>query len=167
MVGKIIKHIATALAILSMGALSLPIFSTHVADGVALDLVIRGYNLVEFSPWGVIVLLTPPAMLGLMLSKLNNTVKTIGLLGLILLDGAALCGGVSAAYRWMYGVSGGSLESHVPCAALYVLLLGSAAVGFWLTANISSVGKWLQTFFIEEEEEKQESRVRVVVRKRS
>ena len=133
---KWFKYVGIMLSIVSLYSLSLPVYSTYITDGEACDMVIKGYNLVEFSPWGGIVLLTPLALLGLMLSKLKPAIKTIGLFGLLLLDGVALCGASISAYSWITGIATGFVE---PCMGhlIYALLFVLATFCFWTSCNFS------------------------------
>lgn len=150
MMKKIVKYSGIAFALLSLLSLSLPVFSTQITDGEACDLMVKGYNLVEFSPWGGIVLLTPLVLLGLMLSKLKNATKTVGLIILFVLNGVALCASTSAAYKWMCDVSTGFVEPHM-YHVIYALLLFVAMVCFFMWCNCSLNIKSLKDFFVEEE----------------
>lgn len=150
MMKKIVKYSGITFAILSLLTLSLPVFSTRITDGEACDLVVNGYNLVEFSPWGGIVLLAPLLLLGLMLSKLRNTTKTIGLIVLFALNGVALCASTSAAYKWMCDVSTGFVEPYM-YHVIYALLLFVAMICFFVWCNYSLNIKSLKDFFVGEE----------------
>ena len=145
MMKKIVKYSGIAFALLSLLSLSLPVFSTRITDGEACDLVVKGYNLVEFSPWGGIVLLAPLLLLGLMLSKLKNTTRTIGLIILFALNGVALCASTSSAYKWMCDVSAGFVEPHM-YHVIYALLLFVAMVCFFVWCNCSLNIKSLKDF---------------------
>lgn len=133
-INKILKFMSITLTLFSLASLSLPIYSTHITNGVACNLVIRGYNLVEFSSWGGIVVLAPLVLLGLMLSGLNNNIKTIGLLGLFILDGVALCCSTSAAYKWICEVSTTFVELHMN-HLVYALLYFIAMICFYIINN--------------------------------
>ena len=150
MMKKIVKYSAIAFALLSLLSLSLPVFSTRITDGEACNLVVKGYNLVEFSPWGGIVLLAPLLLLGLMLSKLRNTTKTVGLIILFTVNGVALYASTSSAYKWMCDISTGFVESHM-YHVIYALLLFVAMVCFFVWCNCSLNIKSLKDFFVDEE----------------
>ena len=147
---KIVKHIGIVFALLSLLSLFLPMFSTRITDGEFCNLVVKGYSLVEFSPWGGIVVLAPLVLLGLMLSKLRNTAQTVGLIVLFALNGVALCASTSAAYKWMCDVSAGFVE---PCMyhVIYALLLFAAMVCFFVWCNCSLNIKSLKDFFVGKE----------------
>ena len=131
------KYGGIVLAILSVLSLGLPLFSTTLATGEAGRLVVRGYNLVEFSPWGGVAVMVPMVLLGLALSKLNRHVKTMGLLGLCVLTGFALCGAVTAAQTWVRSAADGFVKPHM-CHWIYALLLFFATLCFYVENN----GNW-------------------------
>lgn len=147
---KIIKYSGITFALLSLLSLSSPMFSTRITDGEACNLIVKGYNLVEFSPWGGIVLLTPLVLLGLMLSKLKSDIKAIGLLGLLILDGVALCGATSAAYSWITDIATGFVKPHMG-HLIYALLLFLAMVCFFVSNNYSLNIKSLKNSRVDEE----------------
>ena len=150
MIKKIVKYSGIAFALLSLLSLSLPVYSTRITDGEACELVVKGYNFIEFSPWGGIVLLAPLVLLGLMLSKLRNTTKTAGLIILFALNGVALCASTSAAYKWMCDVSAGFVEPHM-YHVIYALLLFVAMLCLFVWCNCSLNIKSLKNFYVEEE----------------
>lgn len=149
-VKRIFRFLCAVLALLSLASLSLPIYSTYITDGEACDMVIKGYNLVEFSPWGGVVLLAPLVLLGLMLSKLKSSVKTIGLLGLLLLNSVALCGATSAAYSWITNIATGFVKPHMG-HLIYALLLFLAMVCLWLLYNALQDKTNIKNFFLKED----------------
>lgn len=135
---KTMKAVGVFSALLALATLFGPIYSTHIVGVESCNMVVKGYNLVEFSPWGSVVLLAPLVLIGLMLGKLKPTVKTVGALGLVLLDGVALSGAVAAAHTWISGVATGFVEpqSHHLIYAFFLLV---ATVCFWVSTNISLV----------------------------
>lgn len=135
MVQKLFRVLAITLSLSAIAALFLPIYSTNLTDGEACNLIVKGYNLVKFSPWGGVVVVAPFVLLGLMLSKLNDTIKMVGLLGLFTLNGVALCGSTSAAYKWICDASTGFVESHMN-HLIYALLLFGAMVCFHMINNV-------------------------------
>lgn len=149
-VRRIFRFLCAVLALLSLASLSLPIYSTYITEGEACDMVIKGYNLVEFSPWGGIVLLAPFVLLGLMLSKLQSSIKTIGLFGLLLLDGVALCGAVSAAYSWITDIATGFVEPRMG-HLIYATLLFLSLLCLWVSCNVLPDKISIKNFFLKED----------------
>ena len=147
---RILRFLCAFLTLLSLASLSLPIYSTYITDGEACDMVIKGYNLVEFSPWGGIVLLAPFVLLGLMLSKLKSSIKTIGLFGLLLLDGVALCGATSAAYSWITDIATGFVEPRMG-HLIYATLLFLLMLCLWVSYNVLPDKISIKNFFLKED----------------
>jgi len=58
MIRKTFKYFSMVLSVFSLITLWFPVFSTRITDGESWNMVVRGYNLAEFSPWGSVVLLT-------------------------------------------------------------------------------------------------------------
>ena len=133
---KILKLIGVFSALLATATLFGPVYSTYLADGEAGNVIVKGYNLVEFSSWGSVVLLVPLLLIGLMLGKLHPAVNTIGVLGLLLLNGVALSESVTAAHTWIAGVATGLVETHGH-HWMYVLLLLVSAVCCWVASNVT------------------------------
>lgn len=149
-INKILKIAGVILSVLTLYSLALPIYSTYISDGETCDIVVRGYNLVWFSPWGGVVVLAPLVLLGLMLSKFKSTIKTVGLLSLFVLNGVALCGAASAAYNWISKIATGFVEPHMS-HLIYVLLFFITTVCFWVSCNFSTNIPNLKDLFPKEE----------------
>ena len=145
-INKILKIAGIILSVLTLYSLALPIYSTYISC----DIVVRGYNLVEFSPWGGVVVLAPLVLLGLTLSKLRNTTKTVGLIGLLVLNGVALCGSTYVAHTWMCDIATGYVEPHMS-HLIYALLFTVATACFWVTYNFSPNITSLNDLFLKEE----------------
>ena len=131
---SLMKYGGIVLAVLSLLTLGLPLFSTTLTVGEAGRLVVRGYNLVEFSPWGGVAVVAPLVLLGLALSKLSRPVKTMGLLGLCVLTGFALCGAVAAAQTWVRSTADGFVEPHMS-HLFYAALFFFATLCFYVENN--------------------------------
>lgn len=135
---KVMKAVSVLSALLAMATLFGPIYSTYIAEGESCNMIVKGYNLVEFSPWGSVVLLAPLVLVALTLSKLKPTVKAVGTLALLLLTGVALSGSVVAAHTWICGVATGFVEPqghHL----IYALFLLVAVACSWVSTNVSLV----------------------------
>ena len=135
---KAMKAVGVFSALLAMAALFGPIYSTYIVDVESCNMIVKGYNLVEFSPWGSVVLLAPLVLVALMLSKLKPAVKTVGTLVLFMLTGVALSGSVASAHTWICGIATGFVEpqSHHLIYALFLLV---AVACSWVSTNISLV----------------------------
>lgn len=131
---KLFNVISVLLSIAAFISLALPFYSSHVTEGEAYNMVIKGYNLVEFSPLGSVVLISPILLIGLVFSKLQNNHKTIGILSLLPITAIALNHSCSAAYRWMTEQT----SSHILLNMNYLfysLFFLSACVCFFIKCN--------------------------------
>ena len=79
----------------------LPVMSVHLVGGESCTLYVKGYNLMEFSAWGVIPLLAP--LLLLMVLFGNRTREAKERIVLLLLTGNIVCyaHGFNAARTWL------------------------------------------------------------------
>jgi hypothetical protein len=134
MLKKHLKSFGVFLALVSLSSLFLPIFSTLITEGEAWNMVVRGYNMVEFSTWGSVVLMLPIILIGLALSKLKNNTKTVMLFGLILLDGVALYNATAATHKWVLEQATGHVQVQ-PYYLIYALLLLLACVCVYIECN--------------------------------
>ena len=133
-IGKVLKISSIILVVLSALCLALPLFSTYIEEGESAKIVIHLYNLAELSPLGSIVLLTPIILLGLILSEMKNQIKTIGAMGLVMLDWVALSGSTSAAYSWITERSTGFVQGSA-YEIIYALLILLAATCCYVSFN--------------------------------
>lgn len=138
-INKVLRVIGVVLALFSLLCLSFPIFSTNITDGESWHMVVKGYNMVEFSPWGSIVLITPVLLVGLMLSKLKYNFKTIGIFSLLMLDCFALSSAYSATYKWVLQQATGYVHLHMN-QLFYILALFLSCVCFYIGCNYFSEG---------------------------
>lgn len=150
MIRKTFKYFSIVLSVFSLITLWFPAFSTRITDGESWNMVVRGYNLAEFSPWGSIVLLTPIVLILLVLSKLGNSLKTISLFTLCLIDGFALCDSLSKSYSWMTENTTGHVTVH-GYQLIYAVLLLMAIIYLFIDCNFDLEGRLIKDFFIKKE----------------
>ena len=122
-------------ALLALLSLGLPVFSTYISDVESGMVVVCGYNMVEFSPWGSIVVILPLLTIGLALSKMNVRIKTAGLLGLLPVAGVAMHYAVESAHDWINTIATGFVQSHMG-HLIYALCWLISAICFWLSSNL-------------------------------
>lgn len=131
---KILNPLAIIFSLAALTTLILPLFSEYITGGESYNMVIKGYNLVEFSPLGSVVLISPILLIGLILSKLKNSFKTVGTMGLLLLDLLALSHSYSAAYNWIIAETGSHPQVHMN-QLFYLLFLFAACLCFFVKCN--------------------------------
>ena len=156
-INKFLRVIGAVLALFSLVCLSFPIFSTNITDGESWHMVVRGYNMVEFSPWGSIVLILPLLIIGLMISKLKDSIKTIGILGLLMLDCFALSNAYSSTYKWVLQEATGYVQLHMN-QLFYILALFLSCVCLYIECNYFSEGNKMkiENVFLKDEKIKVE-----------
>lgn len=101
---------------------TLPLMSVRIETGEIGTLVVRGYNLMEFSAWGCIPIIAPLLIILLHLCR-SKAIREAGVL--LLLAGNAICyvHSFNAAKTWLTEISGSGIVYH-PGAMLYPLALG-------------------------------------------
>ena len=148
---KVLKCAGICFSLCAMLTLVLPMFSGHVTGVESWNMVIKGYNLIEFSAWGSIVLFVPIVLVGLMLSKLNTSIKNIGMMALLLLDAVALYKSSTSAYNWALQQTSEQVQIH-PNQFLYIGLLLVSLACFYVVCNYGKEEKIMSVkdFFLKE-----------------
>lgn len=100
---KIYKWSAIVLSVAGYLTLLLPLAKVTERDGCTM--IIRGFNMVEFSPWGSIVLSVPLIIIAILFSHMEKTHKTIGLISVQLLNSVGLYNSINKAYEWINSIS--------------------------------------------------------------
>ena len=131
---QLMTYIGVLMAMTALYTLTLPIRTVTFEDRTY-EMIIKGYNMPEFSPWGGIVVLAPLVLLGLMLSKLPDRHKTMGLLGLLMLSSTALYNSASAIYQYTTQGTVCYAEPHAG-HLLYGFVLFWAFLCFWVSLNV-------------------------------
>ena len=150
MIRKSFKYFSIIFSVCALVTLYLPLFSTRITDGESWDMVVRGYNTVDFSAWGSVVLLTPIVLILLIISKLRKNIKTLSILSLCLLDGFALCDSISKTYSWMTENATGYITIHNN-HLIYAVLLLIAGIYFFIDCNFDLEGRFIKDVFIKKE----------------
>ena len=100
-------------AVVAMVALNaMPIMSVSCVDGEACELMIRGYNLMEFSPWGAIPIFTTVFVLAILFSCQRKAAKQAELLLLLAANCVCYVTSVMAARAWLESVSSSFIFTH-------------------------------------------------------
>ena len=72
---KTAKIIGIIFAVLTTLSLFLPIYKASFTDGESMTLLIRGYDLYEFSPWGIVTILVPFVLIATMFTRFGKKIK--------------------------------------------------------------------------------------------
>ena len=129
---KITKIAGTIFGGLSILSLALPVYNTYVEGGESMDLTISGYNLAEFSVWGIFVLLIPLIFIVLMHSSIRDTLKSIFCVLMYSLGMISINSSVRAAREWIAGIATGEVYLYSGII-IYTVLLFASAVCYYLS----------------------------------
>lgn len=89
-----------------------PIFSTHCGGSASCTLLVRGYNLLEFSSWAVLPVFTAVIILGILFSFQKKSAKNVELLLLLLANAVCYMESMKAARAWIEGISNAPVNCH-------------------------------------------------------
>ena len=100
---KITKIIGIIFAVLAAVSLAFPIYETTFTDGESMTLLLRGYDLYEFSAWGVVTILIPLLIVGIMLAKFDDRIKSALIMGTFIFGNVSVHSAKNAMREWIYG----------------------------------------------------------------
>lgn len=96
----------------------LPLMSTYLHGGESCTLMIRGYNLVEYSAWGIVPLAAPLLIIAIFLGVQRESFREIEILALLLGSLVSYVHGFNSARTWMYSIADSHVSFH-PAFSLY------------------------------------------------
>ena len=111
-----------------LGLNALPILSTHCGSIESCTLMIRGYNLLEFSSWAVIPVFSPVLVLSILLSLQKKSTKNTELVILLAANTVCYVESLRAARTWLDGVSSGLITCH---PGMLSFPIGTLAIVFY------------------------------------
>lgn len=79
--GKITKLLGIIFAVLTLLSLTAPLYKTNFTDGESMTLLLHGFDLYEFSAWGVVTALIPLLLIGIMFTKFSDKIKSALIMG--------------------------------------------------------------------------------------
>ena len=91
---------------------ALPILSVHCGGSESCTLMVRGYNLLEFSCWSAIPVFTAILILGILYSEQKRSVKNAELLFLLGSNLVCYIEGLRAARAWLVSISDSLVMTH-------------------------------------------------------
>ena len=125
-----IKKTCLLLNLISYISLILPVYSTMVDSKEGYELIIRGYNLVEFSVWGSLVLAIPVIVLAITYSNQDCSIKNLLLLATYLLSIAGFYNASIAADKWIRDVANGFVLCRPYQMISFVFMFASMICSF-------------------------------------
>jgi len=101
------KRFSVLFNVLSYISLILPIYRTTIDGEGGCELIIKGYNLVEFSVWGSLIFAFPIIILAITYSRQDNKIKNLLLVAMYLFSIVVFYNASKAADIWIRGVADG------------------------------------------------------------
>ena len=108
--GTVEKNLLAIVAMVALNAM--PIMSVSRLDGEACELMVRGYNLMEFSPWTTIPVFTAIFIIAILFSCQSKAAKQAELLLLLAADCVCYVTSVMEARAWLDSVSSSFVFTH-------------------------------------------------------
>lgn len=129
MTGKLFKVMAIICCVAALKLCILPIMSIHFEDGESCTMIIRGYNLTEFSAWGVVPMLVVFFIPILLSFDLKVSTEEIVLLLLFTGDMVCYVHSLNAVKVWLIDIGASLISYHAglilyPMGFLIVWLIG-------------------------------------------
>ena len=126
----ILNAVIIFIALAATLSFCLPMVSTYLSDGEACTMVIRGYNLMEFSALGCVPLFAALLIPVIVFGCQGKATKETELLLLFVVTVVCYVHGVNTSREWLYSLDG-SLISYHPAMLLYPVLFTAACVLGW------------------------------------
>lgn len=101
------KRFSVLFILLSYISLILPIYRTIIDGEEGCELIIKGYNLVEFSVWGNLIFAIPIIILAITYSRQDGKIKNLLLVAMHLFSIVVFYNASKSADIWIRGVADG------------------------------------------------------------
>lgn len=90
----------------------LPVLSVSISDGESYKLIVRGYNLMEFSAWGCVPIIAPALIPVIVFGHQTKAAKELELM--ILFSAHIVCSvhSFNLARAWLYDIGGAPVYHH-------------------------------------------------------
>jgi hypothetical protein len=123
-----------SLAFVALNAL--PIFSAHCGGSESCTLMVRGYNLLEFSSWAALPVFTVVIILGILFSFQKKSAKNVELLLLLVANAVCYLESMKAARAWLEGISNAPVNCHF---GMIAYPLGTMTVIFYAILYVKHI----------------------------
>lgn len=124
---KLYKIAGTVFAALALASLALPVYRTNIEDGESWLCILRGFNMIEFSIFGVLTVLMPIAFIIFGCIKISQKVRRWILGGLLVLAMICLLLADGAMSAWVCEIATGAVENHKSLFVYAGLLIAETA----------------------------------------
>ena len=96
-----------------------PLISVKVGYDTVL---VRGFNLMEFSALGCVPVLAPVILLFIIFSAHDTKTKEMSIMAVLIITAVCYCNGFIAAREWLMGITEGRIAYH-PCSLLFPVFI--------------------------------------------
>jgi len=120
-----VKSITLFCVVATMVLNALPVMSVYSTGRESCTFIVRGFNLIEFSPWGAIPISAILVVLGIFLSCQSKASKHAEILLLLTINLVCYAESVRCARIWLEGIGSEQVTCH---AGLILLPLVSSAL---------------------------------------
>ncbi len=124
--------IASVACAVALALCALPIMSANSGGIESCTLIIRGYNLIEFSAWGIISVLSPIVVFAIVLGHQTTSGKETKLLLLGMASMVSYAHSVTAGREWLVSVGGSLIDYQVGMLLYPIGLLVLFAIAYEL-----------------------------------
>ncbi|MBQ7760343.1 MAG: hypothetical protein IJ376_04450 [Acidaminococcaceae bacterium] len=131
------RNILLLLSVAMVVLNTLPIMSVYSGGGESCTLMVRGYNLIEFSPWSAIPIFTAVIVLGILFSFQERSAKHAELLLLLATNIVCYVESFGAARTWLESVGSSVINCHFGMVAFPVATVGVIIFAIVLCAKNS------------------------------
>ena len=114
--------------------LAFPMYKTKLEVGFDYEVIVRGFNFVEFSPWGSLLVTMPIILLALTYLRVRNKLKNLILISFYILNTITIYNATSAADKWVRTATEGFVLVR-PYILLYLLSMFVALVCLYIHNN--------------------------------
>lgn len=99
---KITKILGIFFAVLTALSMFFPIYKTTFTDGESMTLLLHGYDLYEFSGWGVLAMMVPILIIGIMFAKFDDKIRSALIMSMFVLGNVSVQNAKIAMQEWVY-----------------------------------------------------------------
>ncbi len=125
-----LKICGLTFALLSYIPLLFPVYKVRTAGETGYDLIIRGFNLAEFSVWGGLLMIIPIILFALAYCGIGNRHKSIALMGICIFGVITVCYAGVPAKEWVKNAAEGYVRYRPYHIIGFVCMLASMACTF-------------------------------------
>lgn len=106
------RNFLMMLGIAMLALNTLPILSAHCEGSESCTLMVRGYNLLEFSSWAAVPVFSVIIILAILFSLQKKSAKNVELILLLVANAVCYVESLRVARAWLDGISNAPINCH-------------------------------------------------------